>query len=333
LRAIKEYGGMAMAQTLESAQYDAILRSAIGTGLVDHVLPIEEMPSKLVEYAAHLASLNGLSGEAPGPQLAKIHRLLGRRAGHDFSQYKEGTVMRRLDRRMKVLQIKNVDDYIEVLEREPEEADRLFHDLLIGVTQFFRDPDSFEILGREIIPKLFEGKTPAEQVRVCIVGCASGEEAYSIGMLVLEHATTLKKAPGVQIFATDIDERGLEVARKGRYPESIAQHVSPERLERFFTKQDGFYHAKRELRERFIFSNHSFIKDPPFSRLDLICCRNVLIYLGPDLQEKMIPLFHYALRPGGYLFLGASENVSAHKDLFHAVDKKHRIFQRKENSP
>ena len=194
--------------------------------------------------------------------------------------------------------------------RQPEEADQLFNDLLIGVTQFFRDPEAFEALGREVIPKLFEGKDRDAQVRACVVGCASGEEAYSIAILLCEHAATLANAPKIQIFATDIDERGLETARKGRYPESIAEHVSPERLERFFIKQDGTYQVKREVRERCIFSNHSFIKDPPFSRLDLISCRNVMIYLGSDLQQKMIPLFHYALRPGGYLFLGPSENVT-----------------------
>ena len=335
LRAIKEYGGMAMAQTLESAKYDSILRSAISTGLVDHVLPVEEMPGKLIEYSDHLASLNGQPRvrEQLGPELARIHRLLRQRAGHDFSQYKEGTIARRLERRIKVLQIKNVKEYVQVLEQRPEEADRLFCDLLIGVTQFFRDSEAFETLGREVIPKLFDGKEQDAQVRVCIVGCASGEEAYSIGMLLLEHEETLQKAPRIQIFATDIDERSLETARKGRYPDSIVEHVTAERLERFFIKQEGFYQVKRELRERCIFSSHSFIKDPPFSRLDLISCRNVMIYLGPELQEKMIPLFHYALRPGGYLFIGPSENVSGHRDLFSAIDKTHKIFQRKESLP
>ena len=165
------------------------------------------------------------------------------------------------------------------------------------------------------------------------MGCASGEEAYSIAILLLEHAATITNVPKIQVFATDIDERGLEMARKGRYPDSIAEHISPERLDRFFIKQDGAYQVKREVRERCIFSNHSFIKDPPFSRLDLLCCRNVMIYLGSDLQEKLIPLFHYALRRNGYLFLGPSENISAHAGLFRSIDKKHRIFQRKESLP
>ncbi len=336
LRAIKEYGGMAMAQTLESAKYDAILRSAIATGLVDHVLPVEEMPAKLVEYAAHLNSTNGKPNsirEQISTHMGKIHALLRRNSGHDFSQYKESTITRRLQRRMKALQIETVEQYVQVLERKPEETDRLFKDLLIGVTQFFRNTDAFDALGREVIPKLFDSKAADEQVRACVVGCASGEEAYSIAILLYEHAATLDNPPKVQVFATDIDERGLEMARKGRYPESVAEHVSPERLERFFTKQDTAYQVKRELRDICLFSNHSFIKDPPFSRLDLISCRNVMIYLGPDLQRKSIPLFHYALRPGGYLFLGPSESASSHRELFRTVDKKLRIFQKKETRP
>lgn len=333
LRAIKEHGGMALAQTLESAQYDAILRSAISTGMVDHILPVEEMPAKLLEYAAHLRALDGKSAgprEQTKKHLGKIHSLLRRAAGHDFSEYKESTIARRLDRRMKVLQVDTIENYIQLLEKEPEEANQLFKDLLIGVTQFFRDPEAFESLSREVIPKLFEGKRGDDQVRVCVVGCASGEEAYSIAILLSEHAATLRNAPKIQIFATDIDERALETARKGFYPASVAEHVSAERLTRFFVKQDGGYQVTRPLRELCLFSPHSFIKDPPFTRLDLVSCRNVMIYLGPDLQKRVLPLFHYALRPGAYLFLGPSESVTTHRELFRAIDKKHRIFQRKE---
>lgn len=336
LRAIKELGGMAMAQTLETAKYDTILRSAIATGLVDHVLPVEEMPAKLMEYAAHIGLLNGKPDhlhQEIGTQLGTIYGLIRRRAGHDFSQYKESTIIRRMDRRMKASQIDAVGRYIELLERKPEEVDLLLKDLLIGVTQFFRDPEAFEALERDVIPKLFEGKTEGESVRACIVGCASGEEAYSIGMLLCEHASRLADPCPIQIFATDIDERGLEMARKGRYPPSVAEHVSPERLERFFTKEDGAYQVKRSLRETCIFSNHSFIRDPPFARMDLISCRNVMIYLGAELQRKVFPLFHYALRSGGYLFLGPSESANTHRDLFRTVDKKHRIFLRKETLP
>ena len=338
LSAIKEFGGMAMAQTLESAKYDTILRSALSTGLVDHVLPVEQMPAKLLEYAAYLSSVNG-NGKSGGirehiaAHLSKIHDVLRRTAGHDFSQYKESTIARRLERRMKALQVETVEQYVEVLERDAEEADRLFKDLLIGVTQLFRDTEAFEALSREVIPKLFEGKGAGNEVRVCVVGCSTGEEAYSIAILLYEHASTPAKPPKLQIFATDIDERGLETARKGLYPESSASHVSAERLERFFIKLDSAYQIKREVREICLFSVHSFIKDPPFSRLDLVSCRNVMIYLGQDLQRKIIPLFHYALRPGGYLFLGSSESASSHRELFRTVDKRHRLFQRKETLP
>ncbi|MDP9054678.1 MAG: hypothetical protein M3N93_10320 [Acidobacteriota bacterium] len=325
LRAIKEYGGMAMAQTLDSAKYDAILRSAISTGLVDHVLPVEEMPAKLLDYAAHLASANDNGTlDAVRAQIAasmgKVHAILRRSAGHDFSQYKENTIARRLERRMKALQIETVEQYVQTLERQPEEATRLFNDLLIGVTQFFRDHEAFEALQAEVIPKLFEGKGEGDQVRACAMGCATGEEAYSVAILLLEHASTLDNAPKIQIFATDIDEASLASARKGRYPESMADHMTRERLERFFEKQDGAWQVTRELRDLVIFSTHSFLKDPPFSRLDLISCRNVMIYLGQELQRKLIPLFHYALRPGGYLFLGSSESAASHKELFGTIN-------------
>ncbi|MGH9549157.1 MAG: chemotaxis protein CheB, partial [Terriglobales bacterium] len=336
LRAIKEHGGMAMAQTLESAKYDAILRSAIATGLVDHVLAAEEMPRKLLEYAGHLRSINGKPFSIRKQLTAHLGKIMGqlrRKTGHDFSEYKETTIARRLERRMKVLRIDTVEKYVDFIEQQPDEIDHLFKDLLVGVTQFFRDPEAFEALDRGVIPKLFAGKRVEDQIRVGVVGCASGEEAYSIAILLSEHASKLDRAPLIKIFATDIDERGLEMARKGLYPASMAEHVSAERLERFFIKQDGAYQIKRQLREMCIFSVHSFIKDPPFSRLDLISCRNVMIYLGLDLQRKVIPLFHYALRPGAYLFLGPSENASSHRDLFGTIDKKHRIFQRTQGLP
>jgi two-component system, chemotaxis family, CheB/CheR fusion protein len=291
------------------------------------------MPAKLLEYAAHLRSLSDKPihiREQIGTHLGRVHLLLRRRAGHDFTQYKESTIARRLERRMKALQIGTVEQYVQTLERQPEEADQLFKDLLIGVTQFFRDPEAFHALGREVIPKLFEGKGSTDEVRVAVVGCASGEEAYSIAILLCEHASTQDNAPRVKVFATDIDEQGLDIARKGIYPEGIAEHVNPERLERFFIRKDHAYQVKREIRDICIFSNHSFIKDPPFSRLGLISCRNVMIYWGSDLQQKIMPVFHYALRSGGYLFLGPSETAAGHPELFQVLDKKYRIFQKKD---
>lgn len=336
LRAVKEHGGMAMAQNIESAKYEAMLRSAIATGLVDHILPVEQMPATLMEYVAHLGSLGGISEDIRN-QIAKysgkIHGILRRRVGHDFSQYKEGTISRRLERRLRALRIESVDRYVQILDQHAEEADLLFKDLLVGVTEFFRDPEAFAALTREVIPKLFERSKETGQIRVCVAGCATGEEAYSLAILLCEHASAVDDPPEIKIFATDIDERSLEMARRGSYPLGIAEHVSADRLERFFVRQDGAYQINRELRELCLFSRHSFIKDPPFSRLDLVSCRNVMIYLGESLQSRVVPLFHYALRPDRYLFLGTSENVNAHRELFRPIDKKNRIFQKKNRLP
>ena len=334
LKAVKEYGGMAMAQTPDSARYDSIVRSAIATGLVDHVLPVVEMPAKLREHATHLMALrenNSPTGLHPdvGNHLHTIFGLLKRHTGHDFSQYKEGTLVRRVQRRMQALQLNAVDAYVALLKQEPTELDFLFKDLLIGVTHFFRDPEAFAVLAREVIPQLFADKGADAQVRVCVAGCASGEEAYTIAILLREHMATLDVVPQVQVFATDIDQQALENARKGRYSVGIADHVSPERLARFFVKQDNTYQVRKELREMCLFSVHSFVKDPPFSRLDLISCRNVLIYLDVELQQKLLRLFNYGLRPAGYLFLGPSETVTGQNELFHTLDQKHRIFQKK----
>ena len=335
LKAVKEYGGMALAQTPDSARYDSIVRSAIATGLVDHVLPIAEMPAKLREYATHLTVLRERNGP-PGlgaevnDHLHTIHALLKRRTGHDFSQYKEGTVVRRMQRRMQALQLDAVDAYVTLLRQDPTELGFLFKDLLIGVTYFFRDPEAFAALAREVIPQLVADKGADDQVRVWVSGCASGEEAYSLAILLREHLDMLAVVPHVQVFATDIDEEALESARKGCYPAGIADQVTPERLERFFVKQDSLYQVKKELREMCLFSVHSLLKDPPFARLDLISCRNVLIYLGAELQQKLMRLFHYALRPGGYLFLGPSETVTRQGALFRTLDRTQRIFQKKD---
>jgi two-component system CheB/CheR fusion protein len=228
-----------------------------------------------------------------------------------------------------VLQLDAVDTYLALLKQDPKELDLLFKDLLIGVTQFFRDPEAFAALEREVIPALFADKGADGYVRVGVSGCASGEEAYSIAILLREHMATLAVAPRVQVFATDIDEQALQNARKGCYSLSIAEQMTPARLERFFVKHDNLYQVKKELREMCLFSVHSLIKDPPFSRLDLISCRNVLIYLGPELQQKLMRLFHYALRPSGYLFLGPSETLTGQSALFRTLDKKHRLFQKK----
>jgi len=334
LKAVKEEGGMVMSQSIGSAKFQGMPESAIATGLVDYILPVEEMPRKLIEYVGHLKTLHENKRvetirEEASANLTRICALLRRKTGHDFSRYKKSTVIRRIQRRMQVLHTESVATYVERLRQEPKEVENLFKDLLIGVTHFFRDADAFEVLTERVFPKIFADKGNDEFVRFWVPGCATGEEAYSLAILVSEYLSRADAHPHIQIFATDIDNHALEVARQGRYPESIAEHVSIERLERYFSNQGNRYQVTREIRDMCIFSTHNLIKDPPFSRLDLISCRNLLIYLEGDLQKKLAPLFHQALRPGGFLFLGPSESMGAHAELFKTIEKKHRIFQRK----
>lgn len=330
LRAIKERGGLTLAQ--ESAEYDGMMRSAVQSGLVDMVLPAEEMAGKLVSYFRHSSrsdSERDRHKRDVAEQLSRIAALLRMRTGHDFSGYKDNTILRRIQRRMQVLQIDDPAAFYERLRAEPQQVDLLFQDLLIGVTSFFRDPHAFDVLERLVVPKLFEGRKPDETIRVWVPGCATGEEAYSVAMLLRENAPRGAASPNLQIFATDIDERALEVARAGRYPATIATDVTPKRLKEFFSREDGTYRVASELREVCLFSSHNLLRDPPFSKLDLIACRNLLIYMGPELQEKIIPIFHYALRNNGYLFLGSSENVTRHVRLFSTIDKPSRLFQKR----
>jgi two-component system CheB/CheR fusion protein len=333
LRAVKEHGGMAMAQSPESAQHDSILRSAISTGLVDHVLLPEEIAAKLMEYATYLRQLRDQQGpealiSATSDELARICTVLLHKTGHDFRQYKTPTLIRRIQRRLQVLQAPSVAAYIERLHEVPGEADQLFRDLLIGVTHFFRDPQAFAALAHDVIPRLVEVATVDGTLRVWAPGCSTGEEAYSVAILLREEILRRDARTRVQIFAGDIDDEALEFARNARYAQGIAEHITPERLERFFIKQDHTYQVAKEIREMCVFSTHNLIKDPPFSRLDLVVCRNLLIYLEADLQRYVTSLFHYALHTGGYLFLGPAESVAGPPELFRTVDRKHRIFQR-----
>lgn len=327
-RAVKEHGGMVMAQTPESAQHDPMLRSAIATGLVDHVLPPEQLAAKLLEYATYAPALraNGLVTD----QLNEVARLVRRQTGHDFSQYKTGTLSRRIQRRMQLLQVSSAADYIDRLRKDAIEVDRLFRDLLISVTYFFRDPEAWQALATEIIPQIVEQAAAEAVLRVWIPACATGEEAYSVAILIKEAMVQKRVKPKVQIFAGDIDEEALVVARQASYPEGIAEHVTPDRLERFFIREDHRYRVVKEIREMVIFAAHDLIKDPPFSRQDLIICRNLLIYLEAEPQQFVANLFHYALRPGGYLFLGPSESLAGPPELFRTIDRKHRIYQRSE---
>ncbi|WP_170920907.1 CheR family methyltransferase [Enhydrobacter aerosaccus] len=328
LRAIKEHGGLTIAQ--RGAEYDGMMRSAVQTGMVDVVLPVAEIPAKLADYFRDLDRRKSQAeGQGARDALTQILALLRARTGHDFSGYKDRTVARRVQRRMQVLQIDTVATFIERLRKDPQEVDLLLQDLLIGVTNFFRDPQAFAALEEKVIPYLFEGKGPNDTIRIWVPGCSTGEEAYSIAILLREHLPKGQAGPRLQIFASDIDEQALQTARIGRYPAAIAGDVAPERLEQHFVREDGTYRIASDLREICLFSAHNLLHDAPFSKLDLISCRNLLIYLTPELQNRVIPLFHYALNESGYLFLGSSENLTRHARLFSTLDKPHRIFRRR----
>ncbi len=335
LKALKEQGGLVLVQSPGTARHDSMPRAAILTGAVDHVLAVEEMPARLLDHDAELRrqrqgkSADSVRGEVAG-ELRKICTILRRKTGHDFSHYKQSTLVRRIRRRMQELRAETAADYVERLGQDPKEVDQLFHDLLIGVTHFFRDPEAFDLLARKVIPKIFETRGREGQVRVWVAGCASGEEAYSLAILLREHMDTMEEPPHAQVFATDIDTQALEFARQALYPDTVAEQIPPGRLARFFVRHGNMVQVSKEIREMCLFSTHNLITDPPFSRLDLLSCRNLLIYLEPELQKRLIPLCHYALRPGGFLFLGPSENVASHPELFRTVEKKHRIFQSKE---
>jgi two-component system, chemotaxis family, CheB/CheR fusion protein len=339
VRAIKGEGGMAMAQNPESTEYDGMPRSAIATGLMDYVLPPAEMPAQLIAYAAHAfaGALRPVALSTPKAEdaLKKIFVLLRAQTGHDFSQYKQNTIVRRVQRRMAVHQIEHMDGYIRYLQQNAAEAELLFRDLLIGVTSFFRDPETFSALEEQVIPRLFARKPADAAIRVWVPGCSTGEEAYSIAILLQEHQEALRQSYRVQVFATDIDRQAIDQARAGSYPASIAADVSAERLARFFSQapEGGAYRIQKGIRDLLVFSEQDVVKDPPFSRLDLISCRNLLIYMGGELQKKLIPLFHYALNPGGLLFLGTSETVGEFVDLFAALDRKSKLYQRKDDLP
>ena len=333
IMALKGGGGLLVCERDERTGIEDLHPLADPSGLADFVLAPQDIPARVGQYIRHLReSPAGQDEQAAEEQIAdqirRIAAVLRKRTGHDFHGYKHGTFLRRIARRMQVNAIDAVEGYIAFLRDDTDEVHHLFQDLLIGVTQFFRDKPEFELLEREVVPRLFADKGAGDRVRVWVLGCSSGEEAYSIAILLREHMATLDTAPEVQIFATDIDGRALSVARAGRYAESIAKDVSPERLLRWFTKEGITYRVNKELREMCIFSQHNVIKDAPFSRIDLCSCRNLLIYLTGSLQDRVLPLFHFALRGQGYLFLGSSENVTRHQRLFSPIDRQRRIFRR-----
>ncbi|MBI5835032.1 MAG: PAS domain-containing protein, partial [Armatimonadetes bacterium] len=337
-RAVKGEGGLVLAQSPESTEHDGMPRSVIATGVVDLVLPPAEMPTQLLAYAARAFGGPRPAADAVPPVDTSVNHifvLLRQQTGHDFSQYKQNTVRRRIERRMAVQQIEHCSDYELFLRRSPEEVEELFRDLLIGVTSFFRDPEAFAAVEKWVDEQLFEGRPSGAPVRVWVPGCSTGEEAYSLAMVLWEKAEALRRGHKVQIFATDIDSRAVATARAGVYPASIAADVSPERLARFFTldSEGATYRIRKEMRDLLVFSEQDVAKDPPFSRLDLISCRNLLIYMGADLQHRLIPLFHYGLKSGGALFLGTSETVGEFADLFTALDRKAKLYARRDQGP
>jgi two-component system, chemotaxis family, CheB/CheR fusion protein len=333
LKAIKSKGGLTIAQGGDGSapQYPEMPDGAIATGAVDIVTPVEEMPAHLVRIWGKSAPQVPISDDAEIERLRlEICAILRAQIGHDFSDYRRQTFMRRVERRMQVLNTPTLQDYVTALSRSVEEPALLFRDLLIRVTSFFRDEETFAILESKVIPALFENKGADATVRVWVPGCATGEEAYSLAMLLCEYADQRNGAPRVQIFATDIDESAISAARLGRYPSSLLEGLSAKRRERFFTLSHGSYVVSKEIRNLCTFSIHSLVRDPPFSMMNLVSCRNLLIYMNPELQGRIIPVFHYALVPHGILLLGGAESVSQHPDLFSTVDKNARIFQRRD---
>lgn len=332
---LKDHGGLAIAERPSPGTDNRPADSNTAVGIADFVLAPDDIAEHIQLHARYLRRLEESQGfdefvAAAATSLASIANILRNKTGNDFHGYKQNAFLRRVQRRMQVAQIDDIAAYVDFLRNDRDEAQHLFNDLLIGVTEFFRDKREFDVLETQVVPKIFEGKSAGQQVRIWVLGCATGEEAYSIAILLREHMATLELPPQVQIFATDIDGRALAAARVGRYRTNIERDVSPERLARWFVREGDTYYVVKELREMCIFSQHNVIKDAPFSKLDLVSCRNLLIYLESDLQGRVIPLFHFALLPGRFLFLGNSENVTRHPKLFVPVDRGARIFKKLE---
>ena len=336
LKAIKARGGLTLAQGSDgsSPEYPEMANSAVAAGAVDLHVPVEQMPGHILgarDVRLALPPEAEQSGEETDNVHLAICGILHSRLGHDFSQYKRTTFMRRVRRRMQVLRLSREADYIRRLKEDREQVILLFRDLLISVTSFFRDTAAFAALEKQVIPRLFEGKDASDEVRIWVPGCATGEEAYSLAILLREHMDTLSTIPSVQVFASDIDEVSVANGRAGRYPSTLMEGMAPERRARFFEERDGEYVVRPEIRGLCMFSTHSLIRDPPFSRMDLISCRNLLIYMDSGLQDHVIPIFHYALVRGGFLVLGASETITRQERLFQPLDRRHRIFVRQDN--
>lgn len=323
VRAIIGAGGIGLVQDPKTAKYDTMPLSAINTGFATRVLSVEEMPGVLLKCAPNL----GLSGETTdASELNSVLTVLRSATGHDFSKYKKGTIGRRIERRMMQNNIEEPALYARFLKEHPNELKLLFRELLINVTSFFRDREAFAALKADVLPALFAKKPDSYVFRVWDAGCATGEEAYSVAILIRELLDETRQGCSVQIYATDLDDDAIAIARAGRYPLNIAQDVSPERLRRYFIKEENGFRVKKDLRDMVVFATQSVVKDPPFTKLDLLCCRNLLIYLDADLQERLIRTFHYALKPGGVLFLSPAESIGGHKELFATLNRKWRLY-------
>ena len=333
LKRVKEHGGLTIAQDPDEAEYGDMPRNSIATGLVDYVLPVADIPKRVLEYHDRLRQFSSdASHDTPAPadseSFRQIITLLRMRTGHDFANYKPSTILRRIERRLSLAGVGSLLEYADFLQFHADEAPALMKDLLISVTNFFRDSATYASLEKLVVPHIFQGKSGIEHVRVWVAGCATGEEAYSIAMLLAEHASGMAEAPPrLQVFASDLDEQAIAIAREGFYTDAEVADISLERLRRFFVREPGGYRVSRELREHVLFAVHNLIKDPPFSHLDLVACRNVLIYLNRSIQERLIDTFHFALRPGGYLFLGTSESPDGASNLFVTLDKDAHLYQ------
>jgi two-component system CheB/CheR fusion protein len=337
IKAIKENGGTAIVQDPEEAEYDGMPRNAIATGLVDLILPLSQIPAEIIRITKvkPVIAVSDVGEKIEAEEkllLQKLFAQINVRTQRDFSRYKPSTIIRRIQRRMQLKQVETLPEYLRILREQPEELSSLADDLLINVTNFFRDPEVYQVLEQKVIAELFAGKNSSDQIRAWSVGCATGEEAYSVAILLLEAAARLDTPPQFQIFASDLHEPSLKLAREGFYTGNLEADVTAERLKRFFRKANDGYRVLNEVRDRIVFAQHNVLGDPPFSKLDLIVCRNLLIYLERGVQREVIALFHYALNPGGILILGRSETIDENGELFHAEDKPHGIY-RKRNTP
>lgn len=337
IKRIKEKGGATFVQNPREAEFNEMPRNSIATGLIDQVLNVAELPGKIIAYKNSLGTIKIPEDAAGRPEeqqkaLREIFTELRVRTGHDFSNYKPPTLLRRIERRINIHGLENLPEYAGFMKENSDETTALLKNLLISVTNFFRDKNAFQIIEKEVLPSLLKGRMPDNGLRIWVAGCATGEEAYSMAMLCADLTEDVVDAPKIQIFATDIDEAALAKGREGLYTLNDVADVSPERLRQYFNKEGDCYRIRREIRETVMFALHNFLKDPPFSHLDLISCRNVMIYLNHVAQERVTEFFHFALNPGGYLFLGSSESVDGATDLYSNYNRENHIFQSRQAS-